>query len=214
MQMQLQQVHQRRPETFHYSLDWRFLLPMGNEKNVYVLSEDDPDLSQALEQTGIPRSHQLSFLERRENKRKSIQSLIIPFGLPVHLLDAKHGGPTEFYSVCRRSMASGGYLLTGFNNAWYFRANHPSKYHTSTPRRVTDQLKGAGFQSIKMFGAMSSLAIPEYIFDLESRALRFALQHRFRRKPVLLKTLRALAGTVGLAPLLNLLPCYFAVATV
>lgn len=213
MQTQLQHVHDRQSQTFRYSLDWRFLLPMQAEKDMYVLFEEDADFGLTLEQVGIPAANQVSFSEFKENKKDNIPLLIMPFGLPVGQVGARNEEQTEFYSACRRSMAAGGYLLTGFNNAWYFQSNRLSKYRSSTPRRVAYQLKQAGFQSMKGFGVMPNLSIPEYIFDLETRAIYFALQHRFRRKPVILQTLRALAGTIGLAPILNLLPCYFAVAT-
>ena len=67
--------------------------------------------------------------------------------------------------------------------------------------------------SVKMYGAMPDLRIPEYIFDLDPRALDFAARNRFRRKPAVLQGLRVLAATIGLQRITNFLPCYFAVAT-
>jgi hypothetical protein len=214
MQTQLQHVHVRQPQTFRYSLDWRFLLPMGDERDIYVLFEQDADFSQTLEQVGIPAANQLSFAEFRLNKKSNIPLLVMPFGLPVGQVGADNKEQADFYSACQRSMASDGHLLIGFNNTWYFRANTPLKYFSSTPRRITFQLKQAGFRSIKLFGAMPNLNIPEYIFDLESQAIYFALKYRFRRKPVLLNALHMLSKTIGIAPISNFLPCYFIVATV
>ncbi|HEY3473220.1 MAG TPA: hypothetical protein VGK56_01345, partial [Anaerolineales bacterium] len=105
-----------------------------------------------------------------------------------------------------------GNLLVGFNHPWNRRASLAGQYHSVTPHRVADQLKQAGYSSIKLFGAMPNLQIPEYIFDMDPRTIHFALQNRFRRKPAVLRGLRLLAGTIGLARLSNLLPCYFVVA--
>lgn len=207
MQSQRQRVHSHQPQAFRYSLDWRFLLGSGAEKNAYVFFEPDADFSQALDQVGVQRTQQLTFSEFRERKISNILLLVIPFGL------SKGIEPVEFFSASRRQMAAGGTLLIGFNNALYFRGSAPSKYFSSTPRRIAYQLKQAGFSSSKMFGAMKNLSIPEYIFDLESRAVYFALRYRFRRKPVLLAALRTLAGSIGLTRLSNFLPCYFAIAT-
>jgi len=214
MQTHLQHVHSHQPQIFHYSLDWRFLLPMADQKDAYVLFDENADFRLALEEVGIRESNQLSFAEFRENKHSNISLLVMPFGLPMRWVGAKQKEQIEFYSASRRLIASGGYLLVGFNNAWYSRVSAPSKYYSCTPRRVAYQLKQAGFQSSKIFGAMPNLNIPEYLFDLESRAMYFALQYRFRRKPVVLKSLHALAATIGLARISNFLPCYFVVAMV
>jgi hypothetical protein len=214
MQTQLQHIHVRQPQTFRYSLDWRFLLPMGDKKDIYVLFEQDAHFSQTLEQVGISTSNQLSFAEFRKNKKSNIPLLAMPFGLSIGHVGADNKKQTEFYSACRRLVASDGHLLIGFNNIWYIRASTALKYFSSTPHRITYQLKQAGFRSIKIFGAMPNLNIPEYIFDLESQAIYFALKYRFRRKPVLLRTLRTLAETIGIARISNFLPCYFVVATV
>jgi hypothetical protein len=141
----------------------------------------------------------------------TIPSLVLPFGLPVRWVGVTQAAQVESYRSIRRLIHPGGYLLVGFDNARNFR-RAPSKYYPSTPLRIARQLKQAGFKSIKIFGTMPNLNIPEYIFDLESLSIRFALHHRFRRKPVVLTVLRLLAGTVGLARLSNFLPCYFALA--
>jgi hypothetical protein len=214
MQPHLQRVSSPPPRVFHYSLDWRFLLPIADAQKILVLSEKDIDFSQTLEQVGISVSDHLSFPNSELSQEKNIQALVLPFGLPVRWISTKQEEQVQFYRSLQHLLGSDGYLLVGFNNAWHFLASTPSKYHPSTPRRISYQLEQAGFKSIKVFGAMPNLSIPEYIFDMESRAVHFALYHRFRRKPVVLNTLRALAGTIGLARISNLLPCYFAVATV
>jgi hypothetical protein len=202
-----------QPRVFHYSLDWRFLLPMADLQKIYLLLEQDRDLTQTLAQVGIPHSQQLSFADLRRNKKTDIQSFVMPFGLPAGWTGAKHEDQVEFYSSLRRLLPPGGYLLVGFNNVWNLRANSQRKYHACTPRRMTDQLKQSGFQSIQIFGAMPTLAIPEYIFELSSRTLQFTLQNRFRRKPAVLRALHLLSGILGWKPISNFLPCYFAVAT-
>jgi hypothetical protein len=200
-----------QPRVFHYSLDWRFLLPIADAKDIYLLLEENKDFSQTLAQVGIDISQQVAFSDLRQNKSNNLQSFVIPFGLPSGWVSAKSEDQVEFYSSVRRLMISGGYLLVGFNNVWNARANSP--YHVCTPRRMGEQLKQAGFQSIQIFGAMPNLAIPTYIFDIESEPAQYALQNRFRRKPTVLRILRPLSRILGWKQLSNFLPCYFAVAT-
>jgi hypothetical protein len=205
---------QLSPRVFRYSLDWRFLLPMGKAEAVYFLLAEDEEFSQALKQVGMNGTQRLSLSDLGQTKAKEIQSLVIPFGLPTSWVNAKHEDQVEFYSSAQRLISSGGYLLVGFNNIWNVRGSSQIKYYASTPRRVAAQLKQAGFSYVKMFGAMPNLAIPEYIFDLDSRAIQFALHNRFRRKPAVFHALNSLAETVGFARLSNFLPCYFVVAVV
>lgn len=203
---------QPQPRVFEYSLDWRFLLPMADVKKIGLLAEETDDFTQALEQVGIHASQQLSISDLRRTMHNGIQSFVMPFGLPAGWVGAKHEDQVEFYIAIRRLVSSGGGLLIGFDNFWTRRAGPKAKYRSSTPRRMADQLRQAGFQSIKIFGAMPNLAIPEYIFDLDPRTIQFTLQNRFRRKPAVLRILRVLEGTIGLERLSNFLPCYFVVA--
>jgi hypothetical protein len=203
-----------QPRLFHYSLDWRFLLPMADPQKICLLLEDDPDFSQALEQVGMHASQQLSFSDLQKNQNNQVPSFLLPFGIPVGRVTANPEGQVDFYRSIRRMVSPGGCLLVGFNNAWNPRANSKGTYYPSTPRRIENQLERAGFHSVKMFGAMPNLAVPEYIFDLDSRTIQFALQNRFRRKPAALHALRVLSATIGWPRLSNFLPCYFAVGTV
>jgi len=201
------------PRVFNYSLDWRFLMPLADPRKVCLLFEEDADFSQTLEQVGFHVSQKLSLSELKHHKTNSFQVIVIPFGLSVGWAGAGQEDRVEFYSSVRRFIDSDGYLLVGFNNVLNWRANFQTNYYSSTPRRIADELKQAGFNSVKMFGAMSNLQIPEYIFDLDPRAIQFVLQNRFRRKPAILQVLRFLSGTVGWKRASHLLPCYFAVAT-
>src|SRR5215211_2664516 len=203
-----------QPRHFQYSLDWRFLLPLTDTKQIGLLLEDEQDFNQTLEQVGIHMSQLLSFADFKHNTNNNLHSFVMPFGVPIGWANAKQEDQVEFYDSLRRLISSGGYLLVGFNNVWNLRAKSQEKYYPSTPRRIVHQLKQAGFPSVKMFGAMPNLAIPEYIFDLDSRAIQFALKNRFRRKVAVLRVLGALSGTIGLERLSNFLPCYFAVATI
>ena len=199
-----------QPRVFHYSLDWRFLLPMTDPDRSCLLFEENADFSQTLEQVGIPVSHQLSFSEARDRNGESFQLLALPFGLPTGWAGAGREERIRFCISLRRLLDSGGHLLVGFNNVLHLRSQ--SIYRASTPRRMAGELRQAGFNSVKVYGAMPALQIPEYIFDVDPRAVGFALRNRFRRKPVALRALRLLAGTVGWRSISNFLPCYFAVA--
>ena len=201
-----------QPRIFNYSLDWRFLLPLAEPQKICLLLEENPDFSQTLEQVGIRVSQQLSLSELRDHKTDPFHLLVMPFGLPAGWAGSRYEDRVEFYFSIRRSIESGGQLLVGFNNILNFRATPQNAYQTSTPRRLARELGQAGFKSVKMYGAMPTLRIPEYIFDLDPRALDFAMRNRFRRKPAVLQALRVLAATPGLQRITNFLPCYFAVA--
>ncbi len=201
------------PRVFNYSLDWRFLLPMADSKKVCLLFEENADFSQTLEQVGLRVSEKLSLSDLKHHKPHSFQVIVMPFGLSVGWAGTRHKDRVAFYFSVRRFIDSDGYLLVGFNNALNWRATSQTNYYSSTPRRIADELKQAGFNSVKMFGAMSNLQIPEYIFDLDPRAIQFAVQNRFRRKPSVLRVLRVLAGIIGWKHMSNFLPCYFAVVT-
>ena len=204
---------QPSPRVFHYSLDWRFLLPTTDLRNIGLLLEDDQDFRETLGQVGIQAAQQLSLSELKHKNRNEMQSFVMPFGLPTGWVGPKQEDQVEFYASLHRSLALEGYLLVGFNNAWNLPTGSRAKYYSSTPRRMSAQLRQAGFQAVEVFGVMQDLAIPEYIFNLESRSLQFALQNRFRRKPRILRVLRVLAKTIGVARLANFLPCYFALAS-
>ena len=214
MQSDQQSIHQSQPRVFNYSLDWRFLLPLSNADKIFVFLEDDSDFSQTLEQIGIPVSNQLSFLNIEQKEKKDAASFVLPFGLPVRWVGREQADQIEFFRSMRKLMDDNGNLLVGFDNSWNYRSSTQTKYHPSTPRRVASQLQKAGFKTIKVFGVISNLSIPEYIFDLNAQSMYFALQHRFKRKPVLLNLLQLLSHTIGLSSVSGFLPCYFAVATI
>jgi hypothetical protein len=114
----------------------------------------------------------------------------------------------------RQSIGDAGHLLVGFNNSRGGRSDPQTKYYFSTPHRITHQLQRAGFKVMKVFGVIPSLCIPEYIFDLNSQTINFALQHRFKRRPVLSALLQVLSRSTGLFFISEFLPCYFVLAVI
>lgn len=201
------------PRVFNHSLDWRFLLPIADLQKGYFLFEEDRDFSETLEQVGIRRSQQLSFSDLKDLKNERIPFLVLPFGLSLSSVGPSLAHRMEFYTLTRQVMDPNSHLLLGFNNQLNWRASREIHYYPSTPRRVSRELQRAGYRSLKLFGAMPGLQIPEYIFDLESRTIHFALQNRFRRKPNVLRVIHLLAVTVGMQRMSNFLPSYFVVAT-
>jgi hypothetical protein len=201
-----------QPRVFRYSLDWRFLLPMAEPRNTCLLFEEDADFSQALEQVGIRDSQQLSFSELQDHNNESFQLLVMPFGLPTGRVGAGREDRVQFYGSIRGFIDSGGHLLVGFNNVLNWRATPQALYRASTPSRIAGELGQAGFKSVKIYGAMPNLRIPEYLFDLDPRVIQYAIGNRFGRKPAVLQALRLIAGTIGWKRISNFLPCYFAVA--
>ena len=211
MTADLQAVPESQPPVFNYSLDWRFLLPMSDSADILVLDGDN-DFAETLERVGIPAPSMTFFLDPGPGEGNIFQSMVVPFGLPMRLVGPRQVDQIEFFRSARRLIRSNGNLLVGFENSWNPRSSLRSRYHPSMPRRLTSQLHRAGFNSIKIFGAIPNLAIPEYIFDLQSQALYYALHHRFRRKRVMSMILQLLSNTIGLAGISNFMPCYFAVA--
>jgi len=212
MQTRPQNVLAPQPRVFNYSLDWRFLLPITDAGRIRVIVGEDSELSQTLEQVRISVSNHFS--EIKQTGADHVQALVLPFGLPVRWVGSKQGDQIEFYRSIRHLIDPGGYLLVGFNNSRNFYSNIESKYHPSTPRYITNDLTAAGFKSIKIFGAIPNLSIPEYIVDLDAQAIQFALQHRFRRKPIVLNSLQLLSRALSWARISTFLPCYFAVAVI
>ena len=210
MQTHVQELQSSPPRVFHYSLDWRFLLPLADVGKIRVVIEEDIDFSEALVRVGIPISNQISFSDVKQASKDDIESLVLPFGLPVRWVSVQLKDQIEFYRSIRHFICPSGHLLVGFENRWGAHSN--TTYHPSTPRRVTNQLTQAGFRSIKIFGAMPSLRIPEYIFDLNNQPMYFVMQHRFRRKAALVRALQIVSRTMGVSRLSGFLPCYFAVA--
>jgi hypothetical protein len=201
-----------QPRVFNYSLDWRFLLPAAEPWEIGVLFEENADFSQTLEHVGIPASQQLSFSELHDRKNDAFQLLVMPFGLSAGGVTVGHDLRVEFYLSIRRVIGSGGYILIGFNNILNLRPSTQTIYQASTPERMAAELRQAGFQSVKIYGAMPNLRVPEYIFDLDPQAVDFAFRNRFRRKPAVLQVLRVLARTIGFQGIRKFLPCYFAIA--
>lgn len=213
MQPNLQPVQPPPLRVFHDSLDWRFLLPISDPVKIHVAFDGDVDFGKALDRIEIPASNRFSLSAVQQAEEGSVCSFALPFGLPAHWVSARWEEQIDFYRSIRRLICPSGYFLLGFANAWNSGSTAQPQYHASTPRRVRSQLSQAGFQSIKIFGAISDLRVPEYIFELNDRATYFALHHRFQRKPILLNGFRILARTIGLAHISKFLPCYFVVAT-
>jgi hypothetical protein len=214
MQLDHQRINRPQPRVFNHSLDWRFLLPLANPEKIFVFFEDDFDFSQTLEQVGIPVLNQPSFLDIERKEKSEAASFVFPFGLPVRWVGKEQVDQIEFFRSMRQLIGDTGNLLVGFNNSWSYHPYTQTKYHSSTSRRITAQLQTAGFKSIKVLGVIPTLRIPEYIFDLNTQPIYFALQQRFKRKPILSNLIQLLSHTIGLAYLSDFLPCYFALATV
>lgn len=212
MQATRQEAYSFPLRVFKYSLDWRFLLPIADLSKARLLFEENKDFSQALEYVGIQASQRFSLSDVRNRKQEMIPFLVMPFGVPVGWVGSRSADRVEFYVSVRSFLEPGGTLLVGFNNSLDWRARLGAKYHSSAPQRVRKELIQSGFKSVQIFGAMPDLQIPEYIFEVDPRTMRFALQNRFRRKPAILKTLHVLSGIIGWKRLSHFLPCYFAVA--
>jgi len=214
MQSDQQGLRQFQPRVFNYSLDWRFLLPLSNPDKVFVLFEENSDFCQTLEHVGIPVSNQLSFLDIQQKEKNQVNSLVLPFGIPVHWVSGEGTDQVEFFRSMRKLISEHGNLLVGFNNSRGYHSRTQTQYYSSTLQRMTSQLQKAGFKAVKVFGVIPDLNIPEYIFDLTSGPLHFALQHRFKRKPLILNLLQLLSSTAGIMRISDFLPGYFISAMV
>ena len=214
MQSPQHPIDQPQARVFNYSLDWRFLLPLANAGKTFVLIEDDVDFRQTLERVGIPVSNQLSFLDLEQKEKDNAASYVLPLGLPVRWVSREDADQVGFFRSMRQLIGDSGNLLVGFNNSRNSRTESQTKYHSSTPDRIATQLRSAGFKTIKAFGVLPTLRIPEYIFDLNPQPIYFALQHRFKRKRLLSNLLQLLSYTIGVELVSEFLPCYFVIATI
>jgi hypothetical protein len=199
------------PRVFRYSLDWRFWLPVSDPAKIQVAFEPDPDFSETLCHIGIPVSNQLCDPGLTADRRSAMQAFVFPFGLPVRWVSARPRDQIRFYRSVREQIGPGGYFMLGFGNSRALRFD--AAYHASTSARAADRLNQAGFKAIRVLGAMPDLRVPEYIFELDARSVRFVLLHRFRRKSVLLNMLKILMRTVGLIHMSGFLPCYYVLAS-
>jgi hypothetical protein len=163
---------------------------------------------------GIPVSNQLSFLDIDQKEKNQVNSLVLPFGMPVHWVSGEAADQVEFLRSMRKLISEHGNLLVGINNSRGYRSQTSTQYYSSTLQRMTSQLQKAGFKAVKVFGVIPDLNVPEYIFDLNARPLYFALQHRFKRKPVILNLLQLLSYAAGPMRLSDYLPGYFIAAIV
>lgn len=197
-------------KVFQHSLDWRFLLPVTEPERVCLLLQENAEFDRTLAEVGLQPSQRLSLSQLQEQK-DGFHSFVMPFGLPVEWVESAQD-QAAFYARLRRLMSSDSYLLIGFANAWTIRPTSRTDYYASRPGQMIDYLKRAGFKHVKIFGVMPNLRIPEYIFDIESPAIRFALRNRFRRKPAILRALHLLAVTMGWRRIAEFLPCYFVLA--
>src|SRR6185295_10480945 len=137
MQLDQKRIYRPQPRVFNHSLDWRFLLPLSNPEKTFVFFEDDSDFGQTLERVGIPVSNQLSFLDIEQKEKSEASSLVFPFGLPVRWVGREQADQIEFFRSMRQLIGDTGNLLMGFNNSWSYQTNVPTKYHSSTSRRIT-----------------------------------------------------------------------------
>jgi hypothetical protein len=212
MQNRPELTRQSPPRVFHYSLDWRFLLPLSNLENTFVFFEDDGEFSQTLEHIGIPSANHLTFLDIGQRETSGAATFILPFGVPLRWVGKDPEDQIEFFRSLKTAMGDFGSLLVGFKNSWNDRSTGPSEYYTSTPGQITARLQMAGFKTTTVFGVIPDLSIPEYIFELNNSPMTFALQHRFKRKPLVTTLLQLLSYTLGAQRLAMFMPCYFVIA--
>jgi len=213
MQSRHDLTRQSPPRVFHYSLDWRFLLPLSSLEKTFVFFEEDGEFSQTLEQVGIPAANHLSFLDIGQRETPEAATFSLPFGVPLRWVAKDPEDQVEFFRSLRMAMGDHGSLLVGFRNSWNNRSGGSSKYYTSTPRQMIVHLQKAGFKAMTVFGAIPDLAISEYIFELNNSTMNFALQHRFKRKALAVTLLKLLSYTLGAKRLATFMPCYFVTTT-
>lgn len=204
------------PKVYGHSLDWRFLLPLGHGINLLVLSSRNPDLELALRRAGISsagwREEDLEIPNPLDTDGAEFDAVALPLGLSGREGAAHPADRKLFYQHIRRRLRPEGYLLVGFENRWRDRFGRKTKYYTSTPAVVRDELQKAGFSGVECFGVSPNLDVPEYILQLQRRALEFTVGHRFRRSAFagsLMQMLLKLAGPIWAG---GMFPCYYVVA--
>ncbi|MGE5248938.1 MAG: hypothetical protein ACM3QS_01890 [Bacteroidota bacterium] len=199
-----------------FSADWRFLLPIRPGSRMLVLTDWGGDFGQhfaglrtrvvtwraarpdaAWSADGASRDRVCAQPPDAPFASHSFDAVAVPLGIPRTL----SGSPTsvDYHRGLKRLLKPGGRLLVGSVNGG-----------DSRPSAFKRALERAGFEDIRIYGAVPNLAKPAYILPLERRSLQFFAHssHLGRRAGRLLRLLSILPLS-GL--LRGLLPCYFVI---
>lgn len=203
------------PNAYEHSLDWRFLLPLGEGSRLLVLSIRNAGLSAALERAGISgarwREDDLEIPHSVDAEGANLDALALPFGLPRTGRAAHAADRILFYQDVRTRLRPDGYLLVGFENRWRDPFGRHTKYYSSTPAIVRDELQRAGFSRVGCFAVSPDLDVPDYVLQLQQPALNFAVGHRFRRSAFARNTMQVLLKIAGPIRAASVFPSYYVV---
>lgn len=176
----------RSKTSFQHSLpqsssDWRFLLPITKNSRVLIIGGEQDDFTELFNKIGVSSVTWLCnpsavASELNENNQNYFDIVAIPFGFPA----AKLTDEIEVFRTVRRLLHPGGSIFLGFSNklGLFSKAFIANSYH-STPHHVIRYLRLSGYSDIDLYGVMSNLETPEYIFPLKADLLGFTLRHRY-----------------------------------
>lgn len=216
-------------QTFNYSFDWRFFLPISTESKVLVLGQGCQEVKQFLDLLGFtfvkayseiatllstgndgqyPDTRQMG--DMPADFLSYFDAVVMPYGTPSPKPAAGRFSQFDLYMNLKRFIRPNGTLMVGFSNRLHFW-RPPRSNEGSTPWRTATSLKRAGYIAIHKYGVLPYSHVPDFIFPLTVNAVGFILKHKYRAK-IPSGILNAISNPLYTPLLLNLFPSYFFIA--
>jgi SAM-dependent methyltransferase len=196
------------------SIDWRLFVPLENGSRIVVAGVAADEIASLLNRLGADA---VAWDERRLDVGAAASSRA-PFDIVAIPLGFAHAGPRAGHTTrvalakARRLLKPGGTIVLGFDNPFAPRGKSSGRRGFSLrPARVVRAIEQTGYGSVRLYGALTGLSVPDYVFPLRRETLAFVIRRRFRGKvhPLLLGFL---TSAVGLSMLCRVLPAYFVTA--
>ncbi|MDP1624366.1 MAG: hypothetical protein Q8L64_01215 [bacterium] len=208
------------------NIDWRFLLPISSKSHVLVAGRGSDDYSRLFNKLGVTSiaccdggnsspsrmNEVLIKLAAQPEFASHFDAVAIPVGMPFKLLAGGVSQQIKIYRTIKELLHPKGVLLIGFSNIFGIRRRIRAGCYYSTPWYMTRLLEKAGYKSFELYGVISNLNSPDYIFPLSRHLFSFVLKHRYQYKfPSGL--LWWLSNSFVAGRFLNYFPSYFVVAS-
>ncbi|MEW6401727.1 MAG: hypothetical protein AB1649_08005 [Chloroflexota bacterium] len=196
------------------SADWRFLLPIGAQSSVLVVTPDCDEFALSLDAINVRNTTQRfdDFIARL-GRAASQDVIAFPLGIPTGFSAVDEARFEAFLENALELLRPGGAVLFGFANRWGLRGRKRKDAPLpSTPGEMKRLLISVGYSSaVEIYCAFPNLQTPEYIFSPHATDLRFMLRRRYRHKlPGFFVNL--ISSPLPTRLILRAVPFYYAVA--
>lgn len=197
-----------------FSADWNFLLSITPRTKLLVMGRDCSDYVGYFDQLGIETCawEKDSFGPHEPNTTLAGFDIVaLPQGLFDKKLMMNHSQLQGVFQNLKHIVKPGGTLLIGFANVFGFRRRLFRAGFYSHPHFVRQALLDAGFVTVELFGVISKLATPDYIFPLTEPTVSFVLEHRYANQ--LPASFLPYLHAPAVAKIISkFMPAYFAIA--